>query len=178
MGLNKIALSTNLIEELYQSSLIEKPDRALKNKIVVPETTNEQLVKQTAVELKSLGNNNSNILILVRSAEAVYLPDDELKFLTDILSACKLSLADIAIVNLANHSDATYKEITKLFSSKIVILFDIEPSSFGLPMSFPYYQIQPFANNSFLYSPSLKDLENDKVEKSKLWVCLKRLFNL
>lgn len=178
MGLNKIALSTNLIEELYQTSLIEKPDHASKNKIVVPEPTHEQLVKQTSDEWKYLGSHTKNILILVRSTEAVHLPDDELKFLTDILSACKLSLADIAIINLANHADASYKEITKFFSSEIVILFDIEPSSFGLPMSFPYYQIQPFANNSFLYAPSLKDLENDKVEKSKLWVCLKRLFNL
>ncbi|MBK9568854.1 MAG: hypothetical protein IPO53_02260 [Chitinophagaceae bacterium] len=54
----------------------------------------------------------------------------------------------------------------------------MEPAAFGLPMHFPHYQIQAFAGNSFLYAPSLKELENDRVEKSKLWVCLKRLFNL
>ncbi len=101
-----------------------------------------------------------------------------LTFLTGILSACKLNLADVAIVNSTNYPDADYKELTKFFASKIVLLFDIEPSAFGLPMSFPHYQIQAFANNSFLYAPSLKDLENDKIEKSKLWVSLKRLFNL
>jgi hypothetical protein len=45
-------------------------------------------------------------------------------------------------------------------------------------MEFPYYQIQPFAKTSFLYSPALKDLANEKEEKRKLWSSLKRLFNI
>lgn len=181
MGINKIELSTGLLEELYHSTLIENTGISSKNKTTDTKTDkdiNEHVENQAAEAWKSLGSNNKNILIIVSSNEAVHLPDNELKFLTDILSACNLSLADVAILNLANNSNTTYKELTKFFSSKIVILFEIEPASFGLPMSFPYYQIQPFANNSFLYSPSLKDLEKDKVEKSKLWVCLKRLFNL
>ncbi|MBL0130777.1 MAG: hypothetical protein IPP43_06385 [Chitinophagaceae bacterium] len=106
------------------------------------------------------------------------MPDHELTFLTGILGACKLSLADVAIVNLYNHPQSSYNELTSFFKSKIVFLFDMEPAAFGLPMHFPHYQIQAFAGNSFLYAPSLKELENDRVEKSKLWVCLKRLFNL
>ena len=70
------------------------------------------------------------------------------------------------------------RNLLTFFKSKIVLLFAVEPASFGLPMSFPHFQIQPFAGNSFLFSPSLKELENDKMLKSKLWVCLKRLFNL
>ena len=31
---------------------------------------------------------------------------------------------------------------------------------------------------NFLFSPSLKELEHDKAEKGKLWVCLKRLFTI
>ena len=106
------------------------------------------------------------------------MPDSEFSFFTGILSACKLTVADVAIVNINNHPQASYKELTSFFTSKIVFLFDIEPAAFGLPMNFPHYQIQSFAGNSFLYSPSLKDLEDDKVQKSKLWICLKRLFNL
>jgi hypothetical protein len=47
-----------------------------------------------------------------------------------------------------------------------------------LPLNFPHYQIQPFANCSFLYTPSLSEVETDKVQKSKLWVALRRLFNI
>ena len=129
-------------------------------------------------QYKYLGNNKKNILVIVNNNEVVHLPDIELTFLTGVLGACKLSLADVVIVNFSNYPESSYKELTSFFKSKIVLLFAIEPAAFGLPMTFPHYQIQAFAGNSFLYSPSLKELENDKVQKSKLWVCLKRLFNL
>ena len=181
MDLNNIELPASVVAELYQSSLIESNDIPVKNKPVTVTPTEDILIVPVMagqVAWKSLGSNHKNILIAVKNSEAVHLTDNELTFLTGILTACKLTLADVAIVNLNNHPEASYKELTTYFKSKIVLLFDIEPTDFGLPMSFHPYQIQAFANNSFLYSPSLKDLENDKVEKSKLWVCLKRLFNL
>ncbi|OSZ80407.1 hypothetical protein CAP36_03900 [Chitinophagaceae bacterium IBVUCB2] len=175
MDLNNIELSGTMVADLYQSSLVD--GTVAKEKAAVLSVSAKPIGEEN-ITWKSLGNNQRNILIIVKSSDAVYLPDNELDFLTGILGACKFSLADVAIVNLAGYPDASYKELTTFFKSKIVLLFDIEPANFGLPMSFPHYQLQPFANNSFLYSPSLKNLENDKVEKSKLWVCLKRLFNL
>ncbi len=181
MGINNIELPAIVIEELYHSSLIEEnPTSSINLKERAPATIKkaEISVEKNAQQWKFLGNNSQQILILINSKEAVHLPDNELAFLTGVLTACNLSLADVAIVNMANYPVDTYKELTIFFCSKIVLLFDIEPSTFGLPMSFPHYQIQAFAGNSFLYSPSLQSLENDKIEKSKLWVCLKRLFNL
>ena len=175
MDLNNIELPGIMVADLYQSTLVDGTEAKEKAAIT---TVAAAPIAQEKSTFKSLGNNQRNVLIVVKSNEAVYLPDNELEFLTGILGACKLSLADVAIVNLTNYHDASYKELTSFFKSKIALLFDVEPAQFGLPMNFPHYQIQPFANNSFLYSPSLKSLENDKVEKSKLWVCLKRLFNL
>lgn len=159
--------------ELYRSSLIETEE----NKPISPKAERkEEPVSDSG--WKSLGENQKNILVIVRYADAVHIPDKELDFLTTMLGACKLSLADVAILNLNNHPEASYKELTTFFKTKIVLLFDIEPSAFGLPMNFPHYQLQAFANATFLYAPSLSELENDKVQKSKLWVCLKRLLNL
>jgi len=177
MDLNNIELPASVVVELYQSSLsasgsilpVQKPLAI--NSETIP-------IAEKAVTWKSLGDNRKNILILLNSPEAVHIADNELVFLTGILGACKLSIADVAIVNRHHYPESSYKELTAHFKSKIVFLFDIEPASFGLPMSFPHYQIQSFAGNSFLYSVSLKNLENDKVEKTKLWVSLKRLFNL
>ena len=181
MDLNHIELPAFVIADLYHSSLVEDNSTSLKNPVVA-EVIKEKILPVSPADpgstWKSLGSNQKNILIIINNKEAVHLPDNELTFLTGILGACKLSLADVAIVNCNNHPEVSYKELTSSFKSKIVLLFDMEPASFGLPMSFPHYQIQAFAGNSFLYSPSLKELENDKLEKSKLWVCLKRLFNL
>lgn len=181
MDLNNIELPASVVAELYQSSLIESNDMPVKKKpVTVSSSKDIPIAPVIAGEVvwKSLGSNHKNILIIVKSSEAVHVTDNELTFLTGILTACKLTLADVAILNLNNHPEASYKELTQHFKSKVVLLFDTEPAAFGLPMNFPPYQIQAFANNSFLHTPSLKELENDKIEKSKLWVCLKRLFNL
>jgi hypothetical protein len=180
MDLNHIELPAFVVAGLYNSSLICEKE-SLGNNRVADENDKVALSfveRESVSPWKSLGGNLKNILVVVNNTTAVHLPDNELTFLTGILSACKLSLADVSIFNLNNHPATTYKELTSFFETRVVVLFDTEPASFGLPMSFPPYQIQPFAGISFLYSPSLKKLETDKVEKSKLWVCLKRLFNL
>ena len=181
MDLNHLELPAFVVADLYQNSLIDS-DEITGNTgsvtIPVPAKLTTIPAIETISSWKHLGNNLKNILIVVNNDAAVYLPDEELDFLTGILGACRLNLADVAIVNTNNHPEASYKELTHFFKSKIVFLFAIEPAAFGLPMNFPHYQLQAFAGNSFLYSPSLKELENNRVEKSKLWVCLKRLFNL
>jgi hypothetical protein len=174
MDLNHLKLPGSVIADLYKSLLID-PDETTVTQAV---TEIKESLTASDSDWKSLGENKKKVLILVNYQDSVYLPDNDLELLTGILGACKLSMADVAIVNHNNCPDATYKELVTFFKSKIVLLFAIEPASFGLPMNFPHFQIQPFAENSFLFSPSLKELENDKVLKSKLWVCLKRLFNL
>jgi hypothetical protein len=168
MNLNNIELPASLVAELYGSSLVELQD--------LPVTPQPETVEETG--WKFLGGNRKNILIIVEYPGFAFLPDDRLAFLTEILTACKLTLADIAIFNLAKKEDAPWKKINEFFKPRNVLLFAVEPAVFGLPMSFPFFQVQPFADASFLYSPALEDLEKDKLLKSKLWVCLKRLFKL
>mgnify|MGYP003542449339 FL=1 len=177
MDLNNIELPASVVADLYQNYLVGSTE-PVKEKKTKKEVIAANPIAETTKMWKSLGENKKNILIIVNSPDAVHIPDNELSFLTGVLGACKLNMADVAVVNRNNYSEATYKELTSFFKSKIVFLFDIEPSAFGLPMNFPHYQIQAFAGNSFLFCPSLKELENNKIEKSKLWGSLKRLFNL
>lgn len=175
MDINHIHLPASAIASLYASSLVDTGEITAKEIPVKEKTVVPEPVKQGA--FRSLGDNAKNILVVVNTSEAVHLPDQDLQFLTNMLTACKLSLADVAIVNI-NQQPASYKELISTYKSKIALLFAIEPAGFGLPMSFPFYQIQPFANCSFLYTPSLNEIEKDKIEKSKLWVSLRRLFNI
>ena len=172
--LDHIKLPASVVADLYHSSLIDMNETPV-NKAV---PGNTETRPDDLPGWKWLGENRKNVLIIVNDQEAVHLPDTDLVFLTGIIGACKLSMADVAVVNFNNYPQASYKEFVAFFKTRIVLLFAVEPASFGLPMSFPHFQIQPFGGSSFLFSPSLKELENDKVLKSKLWVCLKRLFNL
>lgn len=178
MNLNSIKLSQDLIEDLYGDSLkygtvkVEKKpsDQTPKLPLEIP------IVQD--LKWKTLGNNLKNVLIVVKNPGFDFLPGPEREFLNSILKACKLNLDDVALLNIASHEQAGHKEIIDFFKSRIVLLFDIEPSVFGIPMNFPHYQIQPFASSSYLYAPSLKILEADRDEKTKLWTALKRLFNI
>jgi len=178
MDINTIKLPAALVADLYANTLIGAGNLSQAVSIPPQEEQGQDQLQTSHVPWKSLGNNQKNILLIVNCPDTVYLPDRELAFLTGILGACKLSLAEVALVNLGHYPDVMYRELIQFFKSKIVLLFDKEPASFGMPVNFPHYQLQAFAGNTFLYSPSLKELENDKLEKSKLWVCLKRLFNL
>jgi hypothetical protein len=125
-----------------------------------------------------LGENKKNILAVVNYPDHVHLPDEQLAMLTRLLAACKLGLDDVAIVNGNNYDDINYKEMIAQFASRIIFLFGIEPVSFGLPVTFPHFQLQPFAGATFLFAPPLHDISNDELLKSKLWVCLRRLFGI
>ena len=174
MDLNHIDLPAFVVAELYHSSLIETNDSPAK---VQPDAAGNSK-KQSTPEWKWLGDNKKNILVVVEYPGVLHLPEPELDFLTGILAACKLTIDDVAIVNMDNHSGASYKEYISFFKTRTIFLFAVDPVRFGLPMSFPHFQLQSFSNNSFLFVPSLHELKQDKVLKSKLWVCLRRMFGL
>ncbi len=176
MSLNNISLSAGIIADLYPSALVETGEGQQHPTLPV-NTGSETVSKSPQTGLKFLGENRKNILVVVDCQDAVHLPDDDLQLLVNMLTACNLGLGDVAVLNRHGHA-APYKTFTEELKSRVVLLFGVEPSSFGLPMSFPHFQVQPFTGVSFLYSPSLKELREDKVLKSKLWVTLKRLFNI
>lgn len=169
MELNNIQLPTSLVTDLYKNTLIETEDHPVKH----PEKniSNE-------VTWKYLGNNEKNVLIIVKYNDAVHLPDEQLGFLSKLLSACKMNMGDVVIVNFDQNPYMTYKTANNHFKSKTVLLFEVEPPSFGLPLNFPHFQVQSFSGQTYLYAPSLDELEENELLKSKLWVCLRRIFGI
>jgi len=127
---------------------------------------------------KYLGEYKKTILLVVRYPTATYIPDEQLNFLTSVLGACKLSLGDIAILNLTNAPSVLHKDIQNKFKSSVTILFGLTPEELEMPVNFPEFQVQAFNNCTFLHTPTLEKLETDKILKSKLWVCLRKMFNL
>lgn len=128
-----------------------------------------------------LGNNNKQITILVHESTAVYLEDAGLEFLSSILGACKLNLGDVAIVNVEK-TQVTYADLKAKLNPRHLLVFDVPATSLQLPFVIPHYQIQLYDQCQFLLAPSLQVLvgnsQEAKLEKSKLWLCLKKMFQL
>jgi hypothetical protein len=161
MSLNNIQLKSSLLAGLYKNSLVQT----------------ERIVTAEMKPVKCLGNNHKNILVIVSNPSVPFLPDEEFNFLTSILAACKLSIADIGIINNKNTELADLQNLINL-ESKNVLLFGVEPLTIGLPINFPAFQLQSFNSRTYLYAPQLSQIENDKALKGRLWSALKTMFGI
>jgi hypothetical protein len=168
----------NDVAELPKTQVAKAPEPLLAEPIIAP------TVKKAPLPLPKkwfLGDNQKHIVILVNDIEAVYLRDEWLHFLSNILGACKLNLGDVAIVNHANNP-MFFTDFQQQLAPQYFLLFDVPTQNIKLPFTVPFYQLQQFGNTQFLLAPSLAlmlgNSEAVKMEKSKLWLSLKKMFNI
>ena len=173
MDLNNIDLPASTLAELYRSSLVLPVDKS-PEKVITPV---ERPTLDTP-EWKWLGSNKKNVLVLVRYADALYLPANDLELLTSILTACKLSLEDVAILNLYHYPDFDHAQAARALKPARILLFGIEPAGIGLPKNLPSFQIETIQQTSYLSSPEIASLREDRNLKTNLWNSLKRLFGI
>jgi hypothetical protein len=164
MSLDNIQLPAIVLQDLYKNALIDL------------QTENTDPGAEATVKFSYLGNNQQRVAIIVKNMAAIYLPEEELNFLLGILTACKLSMADIALVNISKNKSLNYTTLTEQLHADKILLFGVQPSELELPLQFPFYQVQKFNNQVYLSAPTLGQLEDDKAEKTKLWNCLKQVF--
>lgn len=203
MSLSNIKLPGFVIADLYRTSLIQpaaadgyvarqeiqeiaEPEPVRVAAQPVAKTAQPEPVAETApakpVDLspyKILGNNKKHITVVVNCPQDVFVAEGDLAFLTKMLDACKLNMADVAIVNHATAAVNIEKVKTQL-QPKYVLLFGVEPDVIHLPINFPSFKEQPYAGTTYLFTPALSQLNQDtdvaKGLKKKLWECLKRMF--
>lgn len=165
MSLDNIQLSKKERQLLFTKNLIDTTP----NKVL--HTVSREF------EIKSLGENQQHILFLVKDSQNIFLPDDEMNLLSNLILACKLSMADIALVNTYNTS-FNYMDLNNHFQPKKILIFGIQTSELELPFAIPFFQLQQFHQQLYMTSPSLKDYLNNKNLKKDLWICLQKLFLL
>ena len=131
--------------------------------------------------VKVLGNNLKKIVIVVDHPSEVFLPEKHFEFLSKILSACKLNIGDVAIVN-EGYNFVNITTLKKELKPQYIILFGVEPTDLKLPLNFPHFKIQKYDEVEYLTVPALdalnSDTEEGKLLKTKLWVCLKTMFEV
>lgn len=149
------------------------------NQPIAPENPPPVVASKQEQVKAYLGDNKKKITILHKEPQAAFLTDDQFKLISGILNACKLSMADIALVNLAHHS-LLFQQIQQELQPQFLILFDVIPTSIELPFTIPSYQIQEYNNCKILVAGSLQfmTLESEEVKKEKtlLWNALRKMF--
>ena len=166
MSLDKFQIPIALLPELYKDSLV-----VLDKKQVITKSLKEQ-------KLISLGSNIKNILLLVNDENSLHSTDKSLEFLTGILSACKLSFADVVLLNISGNKTANYTTLIDAYKPIVVICFGIDTKKIKLPLELIPYQTQSNQQITFLLASSLEDLAKNIEEKKALWGCLKNIFSI
>lgn len=166
MSLDNIQFPGFILQDLFQKTLV---DLSGSEKIDLPLKNNE---------INFFGGNKQHIILLVNIPEVTFVSDEQLTFLSGILTACKLTLEDVGLVNIASYPELPYKKISEAFTPRITIMFGVEPATIQLPFVMPAFQRQSFNNQVYLAVPTLTELENNKDLKRRLWAVLQQIFLL
>jgi hypothetical protein len=171
MSLNKLPLPNAVIVDLFRHSMVRA---GMKENAAVAEADSNQ-------PYRFLGGNLKRTNLIVYSPDSFSIPEKHLSFLVKILEACKMTLADVAILNHASRA-IDIDELREQLQPKTIILFGLEPKQINLPFNSPAFKIQEYDDCTFLYAPSMEELNQDsedgKLLKSKLWVCLRKMFEV
>lgn len=182
MNIQKIQLPDFLIADLYKDYLVDL-DTSVPEPTRLNEKSETKIPAATSAtqQIKYLGENAKNVIIMVNQPETEYVNSDDNGFLTNILKACQLSTADIAIINIARQ-EITYTLLKEQLKPLQVFLFNVEPFAIKLPFIIPSFQVQNYDGCTFMMAPALANLNQNTQEgrllKSKLWMSLKKIFNI
>ena len=201
MSNEKTILPNSVLVSLFKDTLV-LPELAKKQPEIIPNPLDAQIktldaqATTTAVQtetdkdnssindsrqIKYLGEHLKQVTIIVKDELAVYLNENDLTLLSSILSACKLTLADIALINVAQQKLSLH-EILNVLPSKLVMIFDVSSTTLKIKLPTTLYKSIQLGDTYLLFSNSLSLMQGGdqsaKLEKGKLWAILKSLFQL
>ncbi len=183
MYFENVQLPSPVIAELYKQSLVVLQDfkPISPNSISDAETAVAPVAIAAAsvMPFKYLGGYEKQITILLAEHFNPYIGEDDLEFLSKMLAACKLSLSDVAIINVVTNPQSN--QLWQLMPPKVMLMFDVDPGTVGLPFRRPHFEVQAWSGAVFMNAPELSTfrLGNDadvKMLKTKLWLCLQKIF--
>lgn len=167
-------------KEKEEQALIEAIGKEAIATTPVHAVVNEQKTTPPA-PLKFLGDHLKQIMVIVNDPNAVHLNETDLGLLSSILNACKLTLADIALINTAQQPLSMHEMLTTL-PSQLVLAFDLSATQLKIKLPTTLYKPIVLGDTHILFSNSLQSMQGAeqtaKLEKSKLWNALKLLFKL
>ena len=183
MNEEKILLPDFIIADLFKNHLVEPLREASELAAIQSSPTSKNSTKEKHLKptLQYLGENKKRIVVLVYETDAPTITDNSLTFLTKILNACNLNLADIAIINVESQK-TSFDQLKKEFNAEVILLIGVEPAVIQLPFTMPNFQVQPFSNCTIVSAPKLSSMLEETTEsislKRQLWTSLQKAFKL
>lgn len=164
--------------QLEQASIIANEPTLAKQEIA----SEQVVIRSTEQALKTvnydyLGENNKYILILIdQPLKSEIISAKDLLLLEKTLTALKLELRDVAIVNLQQCEELHFKSLKEFFSCNKVIGFGIELAKIGIEKEVPINTVFRIEECPFLLASSLEELSSNQAQKVIWWSAMKSIF--
>jgi hypothetical protein len=131
----------------------------------------EPLLETKVVEFAFMGKK-SGMLILVHYPALEFIHDAHLTALENILKRKDIAIGDVAILNMAKHTDAGFEDLINYFGAKKILLLGkqalpagIAPPKLNVP--------QQLADSIALYSFSFDEMMESPDNKKAFWEQMK-----
>jgi len=167
MSLDKIQLPGFLYQPIFKNNLV-----------ITQSTAGADSLKKGSKEINFLGGNEKKIVFIGKDDQNKFLGDNQMKFLNDLLNACNFTMADIAFLNFRESDTFRYSDLTDQFHPKKVLIFGVSAKELDLPFEIPFFQVQNFNDQVYMFSPPLGEIQINKELKKQLWNCLQKIFNI
>ncbi|HVB04396.1 MAG TPA: hypothetical protein VNE41_11835 [Chitinophagaceae bacterium] len=165
MSLDNLKLDPFLLAGLYKQYLIpEERERT----VTVPGGTIEN----------SRGQNGKNILLIGAFPERGFPGSSQFSFLEKLLSACKLSVDEVSMVNTSRMAGMSLEEILGKYSPRICLIFGEVPGITGMGNELRKNIPMNTRRTVFLFTDSLDSLIEEAPLKKQLWPVLREVFQL
>ncbi|MHB8207102.1 hypothetical protein [Mucilaginibacter sp.] len=169
---NSAALHFILQDDIF----LLKHDREAYSHVALTVEQPEPLVvlETKQVEFNYLGGNKKNFLITVHYPGIDFMDDAHLTALQNTLKRLGFELDDIAILNLANHTEADYETISGFFNPKKMLLM----GKSALPKNIGPIKLneqQTLGNCVMLFSFSFDEMMDSNEYKKAFWEQMKLL---
>jgi len=171
---NPVALHFIMQDDLF--FLEEDKQAYANNEIAVSEAINqlpqpEPILETKAIEFAFMGKKGG-MLILVHYPALDFIHDTHLTALENILKRKEIAIGDVAILNMAKHSDAGVDDVINYFGAKKILLLGKQALPTGiapLRLNVP----QQVANTTALYSFSFDEMMDSPENKKAFWEQMK-----
>ncbi len=178
MSFENIQLTDDQLADLYgkQLVIVEKDDNTSKpaTKPVTSSVAAEPVAANAPLQGVT-GKNKKHFVWMVEEHYFPYLNDADFQFLGDVLTACKMNMEDIALVNVANNRNH-FDELVQQLQPKFIVASGVQVDA--LPIQPADYLVQQQQGYLLCCTETLEAIRNDKSKKSKLWLALKQMLGL
>lgn len=164
-----------ITEDIYH---IQSSPQPLSNQKIVANAEQEVKIdsKNEDRKIDHLGQNQKEILVLVKEEDREFLNHSEEEFLKKVLLAVDIDMNDIALINIASLKQERMNDVKNFPHGLRLCFMETVPEALADPRLKLYQNIHD-DGKKILWCDQLSAIATDKGLKIKLWQQLKLIFN-